>query len=331
MCALSFAIAMASCYIYAPVRKEVQEKGLDADVGVRFVWHLFSNAHIVQGLLTTLLTFIMGFYNSNVFSRWWKLRVLCGIVSGALVDTSVFVAVYVNEPNGNPERLLWYRRSLINLLSLAQRLHIRQAKRVNDTNFDRILELELVDKRSTMHTLISRGEVSMNDALAWFMDLFCECVQDGHVRPGMKMEALRAIQIDVSKARGAAADVPMYLEETSMPSAYRHLVEMMVTFYVLITPVGLVHQMFWTAPLVAPVVTLFFYGLHKLTNDILMDPFHGDNKFDTDAFVDGVYSTMQRLLENANVGNELKGLSKFSSAPPAVEETPKSYILRQRK
>ncbi len=171
------------------------------------------------------------------------------------------------------------------------------------------------------------------------MDLFCECIQDGHVRPGMKTEALRAIQIDVSKARGAAADVPMYLEETSMPLAYRYLVEMTVTFYVLITPVGLVHQMFWTAPFVAPVVTLFFYGLYKLTDDFLMDPFHGDNKFDTDAFVDGVYSSMQKLLKNTKIGGEIKSLSGFDSSSTSIsiskgiiDETTKSpYSLRQRK
>ncbi len=63
----------------------------------------------------------------------WILRVKCGDVSGALVDTAMFVSVYVQEPNGNPERLEWYRESFIKLLTLAQRLHIRQAKRANCT------------------------------------------------------------------------------------------------------------------------------------------------------------------------------------------------------
>lgn len=47
-------------------------------------------------MLTTFVTFVLGFFNSNVFQRWWRLRELCGTVNGRTVDTTVLLASYVS-------------------------------------------------------------------------------------------------------------------------------------------------------------------------------------------------------------------------------------------
>ena len=49
-----------------------------------------------------------------------------------------------------------------------------------------------------------------------------------------------------------------------VPLAYSHLLEVMVTIYVLITPLALVPSLLWVAILIAPLVTLFFYGVYAL-------------------------------------------------------------------
>lgn len=46
-------------------------------------------------MMTTFVTFVLGFFNSNVFTRWWRLRELCGTVNGKTVDTAVLLAAYV--------------------------------------------------------------------------------------------------------------------------------------------------------------------------------------------------------------------------------------------
>ena len=50
-----------------------------------------------------------------------------------------------------------------------------------------------------------------------------------------------------------------------IPLAYYHLLEVMVTLYILITPIALVPSLLWVAVAVAPIVSLFFYGAKNKT------------------------------------------------------------------
>ena len=55
---------------------------------------------------------------------------------------------------------------------------------------------------------------------------------------------LRCIQENVTKARGAAADLGMYLN-TPIPLGYTHLLYMLVNTYIVLTCIGLVPKLFW--------------------------------------------------------------------------------------
>merc|ERR1719189_1838593 len=92
-----------------------------------------------------------------------------------------------------------------------------------------------------------------------------------------------------------AEDLMMHLNQ-QVPLAYCHLLELMTTLYVLITPVALVPSLLWSAIPIAPIVTLFFYGFFRL-GTMLMDPFK-DHGFDTGSILVGCVLSMESLERN---------------------------------
>lgn len=85
-------------------------------------------------------------------------------------------------------------------------------------------------------------------------------------------QVLQFVQENVSKMRGACADVKMY-QNQQIPLPYVHLLELLVTVYLTLAPAALVSQLLWVAPFVSSFVTLFFYGFFVLGTKILLDPF----------------------------------------------------------
>jgi len=96
----------------------------------------------------------------------------------------------------------------------------------------------------------------------------------------------------------------MHLNQ-KVPLAYTHVLELMVTIYVIITPVALVPSMFWVAVFVSPVVTLFFYGFFKLGTSMLMDPFKQDSGFDSTSMLSSSILCMDSLERNVPLGHEI--------------------------
>merc|ERR1719189_1863522 len=94
-----------------------------------------------------------------------------------------------------------------------------------------------------------------------------------------------------------AEDLMMHLNQ-QIPLAYSHLLELMTTLYVLITPVALVPSLLWVAIPIAPIVTLFFYGFFRLGTSMLVDPFQKDYGFDTDSILAGCILSMESLERN---------------------------------
>lgn len=65
----------------------------------KFIFHLFRDAEQIFGLLSTFVTFLLGFYNATVYNRWWtlrdKVRMECMMGGGAWVSVSLFVSVFL--------------------------------------------------------------------------------------------------------------------------------------------------------------------------------------------------------------------------------------------
>ena len=56
----------------------------------------------ILAYLTGFLTFILGFFNSIVFGRWWRMRELCGNVIENAQNSAMHVAIFVVRPPTGP-------------------------------------------------------------------------------------------------------------------------------------------------------------------------------------------------------------------------------------
>ncbi|KAL3927432.1 MAG: hypothetical protein SGPRY_002825 [Prymnesium sp.] len=277
MCTFTCALALALCLIYNPIRKDVREGGKRT-----LLYYIFHDCDSFWAMLTTFVTFVLGFFNSNVFQRWWRLRELCGTVNGRTVDTTVLLASYVStEAELN---------DLIRILWLAHALHVESVAMKRAPNADVVMRLHsqglikapapaschfpaantspenlgpltdraragdsaglpdshVVDAALDRLWLVYRQIRASDEEYGSVLPFRPAAARAG--RPSnqhfRQMPAARAMiaglssQGNVSAMRGAASDCLMYLS-TPVPLAYTHLVDMMVTIYVLMAPVGL--------------------------------------------------------------------------------------------
>lgn len=80
MCAFTVCLSFLLCQVYNPIRRAVrdgQKKTL--------LFYLFHDCDAFFNMCTTFVTFILSFFNATVFTRWWRLRELCGTVNGRTV------------------------------------------------------------------------------------------------------------------------------------------------------------------------------------------------------------------------------------------------------
>merc|ERR1712048_1152334 len=96
------------------------------------------------------------------------------------------------------------------------------------------------------------------------------------------------------QATNNAEDLMMHVNQM-IPLAYCHLLEVMVTLYVLISPTALVPSLLWVAIPISPIVTLFFYGFFVLGTRMLMDPFQQEAGFDTYSILTSNMLSMEEL------------------------------------
>eukprot|EP00308_Calcidiscus_leptoporus_P001270 CAMPEP_0119372344 /NCGR_PEP_ID=MMETSP1334-20130426/18347_1 /TAXON_ID=127549 /ORGANISM="Calcidiscus leptoporus, Strain RCC1130" /LENGTH=300 /DNA_ID=CAMNT_0007389807 /DNA_START=28 /DNA_END=930 /DNA_ORIENTATION=- len=284
-------LSLMLCHIYNPMRRAVrdgQKKTL--------LFYIFQDCDAFFSLCTSFVTFILGFSNATIFQRWWRLRELCGTVNGKTVDTAVLLASYARRESDLDElfRLLW----------LAHALHVHS---IHNSETDATLELLIQegllkagDEAEALrhcNTLASSTPVSI--VYGWFTKRFASTVIRD-LPPAQQSGVLQSVQSNISAMRGAAADVLMYLS-TPVPRAYTSLLEIMVTLYVLMAPLGLVPRLLWMAVPGCFIVTLIFYGFMSLGKQML-NPFmvrphaaRSDDAFDTQGFLIGTRAACREV------------------------------------
>ena len=247
MCCVSCSLALLLCNVYNPIRQAVRDGGKKT-----FLYYVFHDCDAFFALFASFVTFILAFFNSTVFARWWKLRELMGTVSGRTVDTTMMLASFVGEERELHEqmRLLW----------LAHALHVASVHKLSAAQAEGVLaglvEQELL-KPGGEYDAIERcvanaGGLSTSTPFAvvygWFLRRFTRSLgaPGAIVAPECRGAALQLVQGNLSVMRSAAADVLMYLS-TPVPLAYTHLLEVTVTTHVLIAPLGLVPRLLWMA------------------------------------------------------------------------------------
>lgn len=283
------------------------------------LWHLFDDAAKFFTILTTFVTFILGFFNATVYARWWKYRDLCGVVVGRTIDSAVMIASYVDPAHRDADST---KKDLLRLLWLAQALHLMDAR--GETELEPLLRRGLLKRGSEHTSMMQVSGCRPSVAYGWFICKLTECGSVGMIRPEEATpQVLQQLQINVTSMRGAGADVGMYLN-TPIPLGYTHLLELIVGLYVFIAaPCGLVTSFLWLSPMVSAIVTTFFSGFLMLGR-MMMDPFADDvaDRFEVQDYLNGVIRASSLIIENVPL-REQPGLdadlgidgAKVSSSP----------------
>ncbi len=279
ICFFTMCLALLCAVIYNPMRKEVERGGKKS-----LLFHIFADCDAFFSMCTTFVTFVLSFFNATVFQRWWKLRELAGVVNGRTVDTALLVSAYIDD-----EEL---KNEMIRLLWLAHALHA-QSIEVNpdpeEVALKRLASQGLIRGPSELAALQSCSSLASSTPLSiaygWFAQYFRASLHQ--IDPATRAGLLSNVMANISAMRGSAADVLMYLS-TPVPLAYTHLLEVTVTIYVMIAPMGLVPRLLWMAVPGCAIVTLVFYGF-MCVGKLMLNPFdtHASDSFQTASFLRG--------------------------------------------
>ncbi|CAE8615314.1 unnamed protein product, partial [Polarella glacialis] len=81
-------ITWFACNIFDPIRKG-HSKDNNLEPWEKLLFNFFKDAEKVLQYFTGFLTFILGFFNTIVFQRWWKMRELCGNINEASLNVAM--------------------------------------------------------------------------------------------------------------------------------------------------------------------------------------------------------------------------------------------------
>eukprot|EP00933_Yihiella_yeosuensis_P072164 TRINITY_DN8048_c0_g1_i1.p1 TRINITY_DN8048_c0_g1~~TRINITY_DN8048_c0_g1_i1.p1 ORF type:complete len:401 (-),score=60.99 TRINITY_DN8048_c0_g1_i1:193-1395(-) len=296
-----------ACIVFDPLRKGVKDGSLDGDQ--KLVLNLFKDTERVMQYFTGFITFILGFFNSIVFQRWWKMRELCGNITESSLNTAMHVAAFmIIEPpidKGGAAALRAARRDLIRLLALGQALTLQACHRVRD--LDWLIERRLLERNSAEHLALQKlSGPGYNEVYGWFITKAYAYGEDGMIDGKCLSSVLYSMRWALLQCSNCAEDLMMHLNQ-QVPLAYTHLLELMSTTYVLITPIGLVPSLLWMAIPIAPIVTLFFHGFFRLGTSVLLDPFQKDSGFDTTSLLSSSVMCMESLEEHVPLQRAWQG------------------------
>ena len=254
----------------------------------------------ILAYLTGFLTFILGFFNSIVFARWWRMRELCGNVIEAAQNSAMHIAIFVvrrpADDAAGEAALERTRHELVRLIGLAVALVLQACHRVRD--LDWLAENELLERGSAEHAALEEiAGPGYNEVIGWAVDATYEAGARKMVAPEVLSSVLYSVRWALMYVSNHAEDLMMHLNQP-IPLAYYNLLETMVCIYIAVAAAALVPSLLWAAVAVSPVVTLFFYGFFTLGTSMLMDPFVKDSGFDTLAFIKATMLSMDSLERN---------------------------------
>jgi len=293
-------LTLALCFVYDELHHRERHTPAALSSRERLALHLFRDAEKILAYLTGFLTFILGFFNSIVFARWWRMRELCGNVIEAAQNSAMHIAIFVvrrpaDDAAGEAE-LERTRHELVRLIGLAVALVLQACHRVRD--LDWLAENELLERGSAEHAALEEiAGPGYNEVIGWAVDATYEAGARKMVAPEVLSSVLYSVRWALTYMSNHAEDLMMHLNQP-IPLAYYNLLETMVCIYIAVAAAALVPSLLWAAVAVSPVVTLFFYGFFTLGTSMLMDPFVKDSGFDTLAFIKATMLSMDSLERN---------------------------------
>lgn len=248
-------------------------------------------------IMASLVSFLLGLFNSLTFSRWWAMRDRLGVVIGRANDISLMYSAYVN---GNDERSEWVRRELLRYSSLAHAALYKQT--CEDDDWSDLLAAGLCTEKEK-RLLEGRPSAYMM-VYSWLTELFLQAAESGRV--AYPQTVIPLIHANITKQRGAAADVLMYTG-CQLPYSYAHIMTLMVKLHLLListtcsTFVGFgLERGHWTdvvwGYLLLFTNVLVFQGLLIIHSELVNPMRRGPNHFPEKQYIDFVMSATHAVL-----------------------------------
>jgi len=258
--------------------------------------------------LVFTLTAVVG----TMYSRWWEMRRLIGVVIGRTQDTTIMVATYIQGDQSGELKC-----DLVRYLNLAHALMYIQARGKHGSEplftLEELKCAELITP-SELETLRSHEGVAALHSVAymWFLQLWLEAVQEGLVHSSVASTTHKAVQENVSLMRGAGAEVFMY-QSTPPPIGYFRVLYMLLNVSLLIAPLGVYASLLdrnaggresgkWMVVPVVFVITFFLLSFIQMCYE-MFDPFaEGLSHFPLKQYLGDTLRSSFALLEMPREG-----------------------------
>jgi hypothetical protein len=214
MMVLTSALTLVICHCYDPLRR-AEKKSVAMGSREELVLHLFRDMEHVLTYFTGFLTFILGFFNSIVFARWWKMRELCGeiIKQSQALAMQVTALVQPNDPDDEAlcAEATRARREMIRLVVLGQALALQACHRVRDLNW--LIEQGLLVRDSREVVALEKIEgPRYKEVFGWCF----AAARKVHTNPGLLPPAntfMYVVGVKLELSMSAAEDLMMHINQ----------------------------------------------------------------------------------------------------------------------
>eukprot|EP01104_Vermistella_antarctica_P008745 TRINITY_DN2213_c3_g1_i1.p1 TRINITY_DN2213_c3_g1~~TRINITY_DN2213_c3_g1_i1.p1 ORF type:complete len:391 (+),score=63.33 TRINITY_DN2213_c3_g1_i1:321-1493(+) len=179
-------------------------------------------------LWSGLVNFLLSLFISLTFSRWWDIRSKIGVVVQNSNDLALKVAAYVVGDDAKTEHV---REEIVRYLNLSFSVSFKQALKTD--NVEDLIQSGLMTEREwkLLKPLPSRYMM----VYYWVADLINQSCLAGRVPYPERV--VPNMHLNITAARGAAADLFMYLN-CQIPFFYAHLIGFMVNIHLLMISIN---------------------------------------------------------------------------------------------
>lgn len=211
------------------------------------------------GTIGAALSLFLAFRNNSAYGRWWEARILWG----GLVNWSRSFArqALTFLPPGAGEHVLRQQRSLVHYqiaFVCALRCHLRQQSPW--------AELEGILGKANTRAL--RGDDNVPSAILVEMGRRVRSAYDEGLIDSYQFVRLEETLSELTNIQGGCERI----KNTPLPRQYDYFPRMLVSFYCLVLPFGLVAGMGLLTPMASTAISFIFISLEAVGRE-LEDPF----------------------------------------------------------
>lgn len=232
---------------------------LDTSIAVSYVFAgatFLAVPSLPLGVIGSALSIFLGFRNSSAYDRWWEARSLWGALVNNSRSFARQVMTLIDHPDDRNDVRELQRRLVVMQIAYvhALRCHLRQQLPFGELR--RWLDAPTV--------AYLRGQVNVPAAL---LALIGDGLREAHARhwmDSMRWSALDRTLSEITNVQGACERI----KNTPMPKQYDYFPRVLVTFFCMLLPFGLVEGLGLLTPVASTCLSLIFITLDRIGREI---------------------------------------------------------------